>query len=89
MTAWSLETTRDFDRSLRRLDRPDARRVVAYLLEAVASGDPRSRGAGMSGDRAGYWRYRIGDYRVVVRLEDNRMVVVALDVGHRSTIYRD
>ena len=43
----------------------------------------------MSGDRAGYLRYRIGDYRVVVRLEDTQMVVVALDVGHRSTIYRD
>jgi mRNA interferase RelE/StbE len=89
MTTWSLKTTRDFDRSLRKLDRPDARRVVSYLLEAVASADPRSRGAGMSGGRAGYWHYRIGDYRVVVHLEDNRMVVVALDVGHRSTIYRD
>jgi mRNA interferase RelE/StbE len=89
MTTWRLETTRAFDRSLRRLDRPDARRVVAYLLEAVASGDPRSRGAGLSAGRAGYWRYRIGDFRVVAHIEDARLVVVALDVGHRSTIYRD
>ena len=84
---WSLETTREFDKSIRRLDRPVALRIIRELEEVVAAGDPRSRGKGMSGNLAGYWRYRIGDFRVLAVIEDHRLVVIALDVGHRSRIY--
>jgi mRNA interferase RelE/StbE len=49
--------------------------------------NPRDFGRGLVGDKAGLWRYRIGDYRVVCRLENNRLVVFVLEVGHRKEIY--
>ena len=89
MTAWSLETAKPFDQALAKLDRQDARRIVGYLLDAVTSGDPRTRGSALTANRTGYWRYRVGDYRVIVLIEDHRMTVVALEAGHRTKIYRD
>ena len=54
---------------------------------AVAD-DPRQLGAAMVGDRAGQWRYRIGDYRVICQLIDDRLVILVIDVGHRREVYR-
>jgi len=48
---------------------------------------PRARGKGLSGDLAGYWRYRIGDYRVIAEIQDSRFVVIAVTVAHRSDVY--
>lgn len=74
-------------RQLRKLDRPVARRIVDYLDEVAQLDDPRSRGKGLVGDRAGIWRYRVGDYRVLCELRDAELVIVALEVGHRGTVY--
>lgn len=63
------------------------RRVRVYLDEVCEFDDPRSRGKGLTGDLAGYWRYRIGDYRVLVEIRDEQLVIVAITLGHRSSIY--
>ena len=63
------------------------RRVKAYLDEVCELDDPRSRGKGLTGDLAGYWRYRIGDYRVLVEVRDADPVIIAITLGHRSDIY--
>ncbi len=88
MTLWRLETSAEFDRSARKLDSAALRRIKVYLDELVELEDPRSRGRGLSADRAGYWRYRIGDYRVIVEIRDHVLVIVAIGLGHRSEIYR-
>nr|WP_208382456.1 type II toxin-antitoxin system RelE/ParE family toxin [Microbacterium ulmi] len=82
-----METSAQFDRAARKLDRPVLRRIRAYLDEVCELEDPRSRGTGLSADLAGYWRYRIGDYRVIVEIRDNVLVIVAVGLGHRSEIY--
>ena len=87
MSSWRIETGAEFDRSLRRPDKPVARRVVSYLEDLLTLEDPRQRGKGLTADLTGYWRYRIGDYRVVVKIEADRLVIIALDVAHRSRIY--
>lgn len=87
MTRWQLETSTQFDKTARKLDRPVLRRIRAYLDEVCELEDPRSRGKVLSADLAGYWRYRIGDYRVVVEIRDNVLVIVAIGLGHRSDIY--
>ena len=87
MTRWQLETSAQFDKAARKLDRPVLRRIRSYLDEVCEFEDPRSRGKGLSADLAGYWRYRIGDYRVIVEIRDNVLVIVAVGVGHRSEIY--
>ncbi|HRP48405.1 MAG TPA: type II toxin-antitoxin system RelE/ParE family toxin [Trueperaceae bacterium] len=50
--------------------------------------DPRTRGKLLHGEHAGFWRFRIGDYRVVALIEDRRLVIVAIAIGHRSNIYK-
>lgn len=65
-----------------------AQRILRELEEVAALDDPRSRGKGLSGNLAGLWRYRVGDYRVVCELDDGVMVVLVVDVAHRSTVYR-
>ena len=87
MSRWGLETSPQFDRAARRLDRQVLRRVKAYLDEVCELDDPRSRGKGLTGDLAGYWRYRIGDYRVLVEVRDADPVIIAITLGHRSDIY--
>lgn len=87
MSRWALETSPQFDRVARKLDRQVIRRVKAYLDEVCELEDPRSRGKALAGDLAGYWRYRIGDYRVLVEIRDHQLVIIAITLGHRSTIY--
>lgn len=85
--AFSVEYTATALRQLRKLDRQVARRILDYLDETATLDDPRSRGKGLAGDRAGIWRYRVGDYRVLCELLDEELVILALEVGHRSSVY--
>lgn len=87
MSRWALETSPQFDRVVRKLDRQVTRRIKGYLDEVCELEDPRSRGKALTGDLAGYWRYRIGDYRVLVEIRDHELVIIAISFGHRSTIY--
>lgn len=84
---WHIETTAAFDKSLAKFDKPVQRRIVGYLEEVGELDDPRVRGKGLTGDLGGYWRYRIGDYRVIVEILDARLVVIAVTVAHRSEVY--
>lgn len=87
MTRWQLESSAQFDRAARTLDRQVLRRMRAYLEAVCDLEDPRTRGKGLTGPFAGYWRYRIGDYRVIVEIRESVMVIVAIGLGHRSDIY--
>lgn len=87
MNRWQLETSPRFDKAARKLDRQTLRRIRTYLDQVCELEDPRSRGKGLSGDLAAYWRYRIGDYRVVVEIRENTLVIVAITLGHRSEVY--
>ncbi|WP_268744233.1 type II toxin-antitoxin system RelE family toxin [Paeniglutamicibacter gangotriensis] len=84
---WQLETTSEFDKELRKLDRPLQRRVVVYLEEVATLNDPRSRGKGLIANHRGVWRYRIGDHRVLAQIIDDKLVILALKVGHGSRTY--
>jgi mRNA interferase RelE/StbE len=75
-------------RSLARKDRPMAKRITDYLADVERADDPRSRGKALTGPLTGLWRYRIGDWRVVVDIYDDRLVILALDIEHRSRVYR-
>ncbi len=88
MTArWSVETTDQFDREFKKLDRAVQRRVLAYLHDVEGLHDPRQRGKGLRANHAGIWRYRVGDYRILAQLIDNTLTVLALRVGHRRDVY--
>ncbi len=88
--AWKVELSAEADRQLSKLDAPQAQRILKFLYERVARlDDPRSIGQALHGSRLGeFWKYRVGDYRLICKLEDNRLVVLVLRLGHRREIYR-
>lgn len=88
MTRWRLETAPEFERAARKLDSTTLRRIRVYLEALCQLEDPRSRGKPLHGNLGGFWRHRIGDYRVLVSIEDQRLVIVAIGLGHRSQVYR-
>jgi len=83
---WSIETTHQFDREFKKLDRPMQRRVLRYLKDVEGLEDPRQRGKGLTANHTGVWRYRVGDYRILAQLIDNTLTVLALRVGHRRDV---
>ncbi len=84
--AWKVEFQKSAAKQLRALDRPIQQRVLTYFRTRVlAADDPRQLGKALTG---GLWRYRIGDYRAICKLEDERLVVLVLEIGHRREVYR-
>ncbi len=89
MASWKAEFTLEARRQFERLDRPVQRRIQTYLNENVLAGDPRRFGRALRGDLSGLWRYRVGDFRLIAKLEDANLTVVIIKTGHRSVIYED
>ncbi len=86
--AWTIKPARRFERELAKLDKSVQRKILAYLETRVTpSEDPRTFGKALGYDLAGFWRYRIGDYRILCKIEDEHLVIVAVSVGHRSDVY--
>jgi mRNA interferase RelE/StbE len=86
--AWTIELSKKADKSLDRIGKADQRRIISALEQIASLDDPRQRGHGLVGHYAGYWRYRVGDYRIIAKIEDGRLVVVVIDIGHRREVYR-
>jgi len=89
MMRYSVELSDRFKREFRKLDKYTQRILRAWIdKNLVNCEDPRAHGKGLKANRRGQWRYRIGDYRLICSIEDERLVILALSVGHRSDIYK-
>jgi mRNA interferase RelE/StbE len=88
--AYRVELSAEVARELGKLDRQQAKRILKFLHERVAKlYDPRSIGKSLHGSRLGeFWKYRVGDYRLICKIEDDRLIVLVLRVGHCKEIYR-
>ena len=88
--AWQIEFDPSAAKELAKLDKPAARRIVQFLRERVSPlTNPRSLGEALRGDDLGsFWKYRLGDYRVVAEIIDRRVVIIVVRVGHRREVYR-
>lgn len=84
---WRLEFDRDAQRALRKLDPQITRRIVKALDELARLDDPTSRCKALSGPLVGLWRLRVGDYRILLNIQQGALVIIILDLGHRSSIY--
>jgi mRNA interferase RelE/StbE len=86
---WKVEFDDRALKELRKLDPQIQRQILLFLRQRVATPDnPKRFGKPLSGDRLGLWRYRIGSYRLICRIEEDRVVVLVLGVGHRKDVYR-
>jgi mRNA interferase RelE/StbE len=88
--AYNVELSESAERELGKLDALQAKRILKFLHQRVAKlDDPRSIGEALHGSRLGeIWKYRVGDYRLICKIEDYRLIVLVLRVGHRKEIYR-
>jgi mRNA interferase RelE/StbE len=88
--AWQIEFEVEAEKELKKLDRQVARRILKFLRERVAALDnPRRIGAALVGSTLGnYWKYRVGDYRIIADIQDKRICVLVLRIGNRREIYR-
>ncbi len=86
--SYSIETTTRFDREFKKLDRYTQRIIKGWIEKnLIGEDDPRRHGKGLTSNRSGQWRYRIGDYRLICQIDDNKLIILALSVGHRRDIY--
>jgi mRNA interferase RelE/StbE len=85
---WRVEFDPDAVRDLRKLGAVAERMIVRYLRQRIAiTENPRRFGRPLTGDLKGLWRYRVGSYRIVAAIEDDRFVVLVVAVGHRREVY--
>lgn len=85
--SWEVELAPDAAKWFRKADLQNARRIRAALRAITTLENPRDRGKALTGGLSGLWRYRVGDYRIVCDLQDARLVILVIDVDHRSNIY--
>ena len=88
--AWKVELDEAAEHELDKLDPQVARRILSFLFDRVAKlDDPRSIGESLKGSKLGaFWKYRVGDYRIVASIEDSALRVLVVRVGNRREVYR-
>ena len=88
--AWKIELDPAVERELDKLDPQIARRILKLLFERLAVlDDPRSIGEALKGARLGeFWKYRVGDYRIIANIEDGALTILIVRIGNRREVYR-
>jgi mRNA interferase RelE/StbE len=88
--AWRIELDPAADKELGKLDPQTARRILTFLHGRVAQlEDPRSIGEALKGSRLGeFWKYRVGDYRIISHIEDAAVRILVVRIGNRRDVYR-
>ncbi len=88
--AWRIEFSDSAAKQLRKLDQQTARRILKFLQERIAPlDDPRSIGEALRGKELGdFWKYRLGDWRIIANLDDGVMVITVIRLGNRREVYR-
>lgn len=87
---WQIKVSASAEKQLAKLDRPVAQRILNFLRDRVAPlEDPRAIGQALHGSDLGdFWRYRVGDWRVICEILDKEIVITVLSLGNRREVYR-
>ena len=89
MMQYSVETTSRFDREFKQPDKYTQLMLKAWIEKNLMDCEnPRQQGKALVGNKKGQWRYRIGDYRLICDIQDNKLIILAMSVGHRNKVYR-
>jgi mRNA interferase RelE/StbE len=87
---WEVEFDNRARKELRKLDKQTQDRILKWLRETLATEeDPRRTGKSLKGRMKGLWRYRVGDYRIISQIQDEHIVILVVQIGHRRDIYED
>lgn len=82
--AWKIELTKEVAKRIRKLDKPVAKRLIRFLHERVSTlNNPRDIGEALTGSKLGeFWKYRVGDYRIICKIKDNNLTMLVVLIGH-------
>lgn len=88
--AWRIELTATAAKQLGKLDKGEAKRITNFLRQRLSTADdPRSTGKALIGPALGtYWRYRLGDYRIICGIQDGALCILVIELGNRREVYR-
>ena len=85
---YHVEFTKNALKQLKKMDKSSASLILGWIRKNIEGCDnPRIHGKGLTANRSGQWRYRVGDYRIITDIEDDKVIVLVLNVGHRREIY--
>ena len=85
---YTVKTTDNFDRQLKKMDRSVQIMIVKWIRKHLLDcEDPRVTGKALTANLKGYWRYRIGDYRLIAEIREDELLIIAVDIGHRRAVY--
>ena len=85
---WTIKFTAKADKQLRKMDKGTQKLILNWIEKnLVDCSDPRAKGKGLTANRSGEWRYRIGSYRMICELQDEQLIILALEIGHRRDVY--
>lgn len=86
--SYSVEYTSGAIKSMKKLDKSVLIMIKAWIEKnLVGTDDPRRHGKGMTANQSGQWRYRVGDYRILADIQEDKLVILVINVGHRRNIY--
>jgi mRNA interferase RelE/StbE len=87
--AWRIELTRTAEKQITKLASKAQSSILDFLRQRLkGAADPRQWGKALQGEKRGLWRYRVGDYRLICDIQDERITILVLELGHRKDVYR-
>ena len=87
--SYHVEFTKTALKELKKMDRYNASMILGWIRKNLEGcEDPRQHGKGLTANRSGQWRYRVGDYRLLAEIQEDKIVILILNIGHRSDIYQ-
>lgn len=86
---WTVQISNFAEKQIKKLDKNVQKRILDYLFDRLEDcKNPRHFGEPLKGNLSNFWRYRIGDYRVICEIHDDKLTIVAISVGHRRDVYK-
>lgn len=85
---YHVELTEQARKALKKMDQQTAKMLTAWIRKNLEGcTDPRQHGKGLTANRSGQWRYRVGDYRIIADIQDDKIVILIFTIGHRREVY--
>ena len=85
---WKVNFSAEADSQLLKLDKQDRERIRKYVKDLETLPDPRMRGESLTGNLSDFWKYRVGKYRLICRLQDDQLLVLIVKIGKRDKVYK-
>lgn len=84
----TVEYLKEAAKELEKLDKPIQKQIIDYMNEVKNLENPRSRGKGLTSNLSGLWRYRVGNYRIICNIQDDKILITVVRISHRSEVYK-